>query len=74
MRRGGPGAPLNKPEPMAKACGRLVEAGLIRPAPKREGDSPGRRSSDYEVNPLLAQKPANEANGANGANGANEVA
>jgi hypothetical protein len=47
---GGPGGALRKPKAMNDACDRLVEAGLIRPAGKREGETKGRQSSDYEVN------------------------
>lgn len=55
---GGPGGPLAKAKHMAAACDRLVEAGLIRPAPKREGETPGRRSSDFEVNIRLFDEQA----------------
>ena len=51
--KGGPGGVLRKARAMADVCNRLVEAGLIRPAGTREGDTVGRLSSDFDVNPLL---------------------
>ena len=51
--QGGPGGSLRKSKAMEIACERLVDAGIIRPAGTRDGDTVGRKSSDYEVNPLL---------------------
>jgi hypothetical protein len=38
---------------MDEACAALVEAGWIRAAGTREGDTKGRRSKDFEVNPAV---------------------
>ena len=41
---------------MDEACAALVEAGWIRPAGTRQGETKGRRSKDFEVNPALRGK------------------
>ena len=38
---------------IADALDVLVDADILRPAPSRQGDIPGRSKSDFEVNPRL---------------------
>lgn len=42
---------LKSPEKVMAALGVLQEGHWLRPAPSRQGETPGRRSSDFEVNP-----------------------
>ncbi|HEY8566536.1 MAG TPA: DUF3987 domain-containing protein [Beijerinckiaceae bacterium] len=47
------GAGLRNARDMDEACQALVEARLIRPAPTRKGDTPGRPTKTFVVNPTL---------------------
>ncbi len=38
---------------IADALDVLIDADILRPAPSRQGDAPGRNRSDFEVNPRL---------------------
>lgn len=47
------GGRLRESKVMDAACDALVEACLIRPVPSRLGTTPGRRSKDFDVNPII---------------------
>jgi hypothetical protein len=49
------GGALRDTAAMEVACAVLVEAGLIRPAFTRTGDTKGRRSRKFEVNPAVTR-------------------
>ena len=51
----GPSGRLAKTTHMDASCKRLEDAGLIRHAPSRAGDKPGRTRLDYDVNPKLLE-------------------
>ena len=51
----GPSGRLAKTAHMDASCKRLEDAGLIRHAPSRAGDKPGRTRLDYDVNPKLLE-------------------
>ena len=46
---------LKAPEKVMAAIRVLEEGGWTRPAPSRQGQTPGRQSSDYEVNPRILE-------------------
>lgn len=48
------GGPVRQGEAMKAALEELAEAGLIRPAPERQGGGPGRKASGYIVHPTLS--------------------
>lgn len=48
---------LKSAETLADAIGYLVDADWLRPAPDRDGDTAGRRRSDYIVNPGVIGTP-----------------
>ncbi|GLS18108.1 hypothetical protein GCM10007874_11240 [Labrys miyagiensis] len=52
------GGPLRDASAMEVACSALVESGVIRPAPDREGGTKGRSSKRFEVNGRLFRKAA----------------
>ncbi len=54
VRRGPPKLPgLGEVSAMNEAIALLVDAEWLRPAPSREGGSPGRQSSNFDVNPAV---------------------
>ncbi|GLS18758.1 hypothetical protein GCM10007874_17750 [Labrys miyagiensis] len=52
------GGPLRDAGAMDAACSALVESGVIRPAPGREGNTKGRSSKKFEVNRRLFGRAA----------------
>ena len=46
---------LKAPEKIMAAIRVLEEGGWTRPAPSRQGQTPGRQSSDYDINPRVLE-------------------
>lgn len=46
---------MNKREKLEAAVSTLVEAGWLSPSPTRQGSTPGRKSTDYRINPQVLE-------------------